>query len=281
MAQNITLLGASYTGVPAVQLPKTGGGTALFADPSGVTALPEDVASGKYFLDSSGILVPGTASGSAWDYRGDECEFVREVYNVEEALADTTFPSWTASTTAKAIKATATAGTFSADFANYEYLLRWKYTFEAQYTSGATLKVMPWKECAELWQVIMKRPNSLANITADNFNGNACLTYFSAPLLVYYNSSGVLTYTFAISYGIYPAVTAATFSNATSNTPTVTIKTPTINARCSTTYFATARKAEIDTDSTYSLKGELYRIKTAGAVRSMYNNLVDIYINGV
>lgn len=32
MAQNITLLGASYSDVPAVELPKTGGGTATFVD---------------------------------------------------------------------------------------------------------------------------------------------------------------------------------------------------------------------------------------------------------
>lgn len=32
MAQNITLLGASYPAVPAVKLPKTGGGTATFID---------------------------------------------------------------------------------------------------------------------------------------------------------------------------------------------------------------------------------------------------------
>lgn len=32
MAQNITLLGASYSAVPAVNLPKTGGGTASFID---------------------------------------------------------------------------------------------------------------------------------------------------------------------------------------------------------------------------------------------------------
>lgn len=32
MAQNITLLGASYSAVPAVTLPKTGGGTATFVD---------------------------------------------------------------------------------------------------------------------------------------------------------------------------------------------------------------------------------------------------------
>lgn len=32
MAQNITLLGASYSNVPAVDLPKTGGGSATFID---------------------------------------------------------------------------------------------------------------------------------------------------------------------------------------------------------------------------------------------------------
>lgn len=32
MAQNITLLGASYSDVPAVTLPKTGGGTAKFIE---------------------------------------------------------------------------------------------------------------------------------------------------------------------------------------------------------------------------------------------------------
>ena len=32
MAKNITLLGASYSDVPAVTLPQTGGGTAIFYD---------------------------------------------------------------------------------------------------------------------------------------------------------------------------------------------------------------------------------------------------------
>lgn len=63
MAQNITLLGASYSAVPAVQLPKTGGGTATFTDVTDTTAAAADVASGKYFYTSAGVRTQGTASG--------------------------------------------------------------------------------------------------------------------------------------------------------------------------------------------------------------------------
>lgn len=63
MAQNITLLGANYSNVPGVKLPKTGGGTALFTDVSPTTAAASDVASGKIFFDSSGNQQTGTSSG--------------------------------------------------------------------------------------------------------------------------------------------------------------------------------------------------------------------------
>lgn len=70
MAQNITLLGASYSAVPAVQLPKTGGGTARFDDCTVVTATASDVAQGKIFVASDGTITTGTASG------GGSCDVV-------------------------------------------------------------------------------------------------------------------------------------------------------------------------------------------------------------
>ena len=63
MAQNITLMGASYTAVPAVTLPKTGGGTASFTDVTDTTAAASDVASGKYFYTAAGVRTQGTSSG--------------------------------------------------------------------------------------------------------------------------------------------------------------------------------------------------------------------------
>ena len=63
MAQNITLRGASYSAVPSVTLPKTGGGTASFTDVTDTTAVAADVATGKYFYTAAGVRTQGTNSG--------------------------------------------------------------------------------------------------------------------------------------------------------------------------------------------------------------------------
>ena len=63
MAQNISLLGATYQNCPAVLLPKSGGGTARFDDATITTAQAADVASGKLFLAADGTITTGTSSG--------------------------------------------------------------------------------------------------------------------------------------------------------------------------------------------------------------------------
>lgn len=63
MAQSITWLGNTYTQVPAVTLPKTGGGTARFTDTSVTTATDSDVTAGKIYIKADGEQSTGTASG--------------------------------------------------------------------------------------------------------------------------------------------------------------------------------------------------------------------------
>lgn len=63
MAKNISLMGASYSDVPAVTLPQTGGGTARFDDASVTTATASDVAQGKVFLAADGTITTGTGGG--------------------------------------------------------------------------------------------------------------------------------------------------------------------------------------------------------------------------
>ena len=56
MAQNVTVAGASYTDVPSVELPKTGGGTASFRDTSDATAAQANVQLGYSAYGASGKL---------------------------------------------------------------------------------------------------------------------------------------------------------------------------------------------------------------------------------
>ena len=64
MAQNVTIAGASYSAVPSIVVPKTGGGTATFVDTtiSSNAAAASDIANGK-FAYVNGTLIEGTASG--------------------------------------------------------------------------------------------------------------------------------------------------------------------------------------------------------------------------
>ena len=227
----------------------------------------------------SGKLSPAGELSGSLNRKTPEPELVRVVCDQEFSLADTDFPTWTPSTTAAVIKASQNITTEVLDMANYEYILKWETSFFAAYQSGATMKAQVIYETADQYQQIRRQPNNLANLQALNFNSNTCTTYFTCPLLRYYTAAGASSYTHSISYGIYPALVAATFSNSTSLTPTLTVKTPTINARCYASYFATARAAELDqANSKVHLVGKLYKQEIPGEVRAMYEEMYQRYI---
>ena len=56
MAQNVVINGVTYSNVPEVDIPKSGGGTAKFYDTAGATATAADVLDGVVTYGASGAI---------------------------------------------------------------------------------------------------------------------------------------------------------------------------------------------------------------------------------
>lgn len=63
MAQNVTVAGASYSDVPAVQLPKTGGGSAMFYDASGIDYASSPTSGGN--ANKTNAILYGTVDSTS------------------------------------------------------------------------------------------------------------------------------------------------------------------------------------------------------------------------
>ena len=240
--------------MPSIVVPKAGGGEATFYDMSG---------------------------DMAW--MGTDAECINDAfYSFSDTLDNTNYNGWTPSTTARSCLATKTAGTFTADMDDYEYYIVWKCTCDPVYDGTETQKALTVFDRAYIVQQLFRRPSSLANIQAENANGNVCATLLSANWLRYYGTTtGSITYTWAGSYGFYYTAQAATFSSSTSAAPTITVKTPVLYSRCSTTYFSTGNAAIVVQDqSTLSIKCEIWRVKQKGILRGIYDQVVKFLNEG-
>ena len=126
MAQNVTILGASYSNVPAVTLPKTGGGTARFDDATVTTATASDVAQGKVFLASDGTITTGTASGGGGDSKNTQ---------VVQGTTRTTSSTLTAIGAEMTVSKT---GTYSVYWSAFRSSTSSSYTYGTQLYVGGT-----------------------------------------------------------------------------------------------------------------------------------------------
>lgn len=65
MAQNVIINNVTYSNVPEVDIPKSGGGTAKFYDTSAANAAAGDVRNGKAFAGASGMETGSLADNGA------------------------------------------------------------------------------------------------------------------------------------------------------------------------------------------------------------------------
>ena len=65
MAQNVVINGVTYSDVPEVDIPKSGGGTAKFYDTAGADAQAGDILSGKSAYGLNGVVNGNMANNGA------------------------------------------------------------------------------------------------------------------------------------------------------------------------------------------------------------------------
>ncbi len=299
MAQNISLMGAIYLDTPSVRLPKDGGGFATFTDVTDTTATASDVASGKYFYAADGTRTLGTKSDSGvsvvttQDTHGGDIveitssslyglEYLDSLYSATVKFADTSFNTWTPSSTATAMLATANVGTFTATNVNLnDYYSRFLIDINLVYTNETTAKGRLTHVVCDNWYCVTKRPNNFANMTSKTRNAVVLDATKNLWAMLYYTDASTRTLNYSQTYGIYSA-NQAPASSGNTNSPTITVKRPVINMRCHATYFATGQAALVDKDeSTITFKHYLYKSHSPYNSKMSYESIIDVWHNGL
>ena len=223
---------------------------------------------------SASVAVPATPTS----YLGTNPVKIADYPATTVYLSNTAFTTWTPSTTALVLDSGANVGTAVLDLANYNYCIVWTTKSVFAYNASATNKAKIVSQSHSINQTIYKSPNNLTNLGAKNYNTNRCTNLVVVGLADYYNSSSSHTLTYSNNLGIYPTSTAATFSNSTSNTPTMTIKSPSFRIVCNASYLSTENAGNIDASNTYfQYWGELWRVDKDSTLLGMYANIINAY----
>lgn len=214
-------------------------------------------------------------------WRGEKAELVK-VYDAEsKLLSQTLYDTWTPITNATTIVNSADLATMDINTEKYEYIVDWKFVFDPVY-SGATNKARTVKAVQDIYYYIVRRPSNLTNIASGTNNYNSAVNINTPGIIDYYNSSSSHTFTWSVSYGVYMVAAAPTFGSNTEHQTTMTIKKPSISARCSTTYFSVSNAGKVvKNQSKYTIKCYVYRCKVGSYPFSIYQDTVALYNNGL
>ena len=262
MAQpDISLLGATYSGVSGVTLPKSGGGTATFP---WVEGSETKTANGTYDVTNLAELVvnvSGGGGGGAYAWFGDGAEKVATVINKAVNLSsDTSYDSWTASTSNTTIKAASSTPDYTLTDASgdYDYCFLTRWFCQPVYLAGTTLTTTAYRFCAYHAYAVYGFPDksTISAMVAGSPIGSLTNTYNSSSSTFmhgyyYYNNAGNLT-SYTTPYGPMFVTGGGQYSSSASNGKiTMSIELPAIMARCNSSRFATSMKTKVDSANTY------------------------------
>ena len=231
----------------------------------------------------SAIAAIPTGSPDTWTWMGKNPTRIYQSSVSKVYFKNTGWNTWSPTTTQTKLDDPATVTTFAADTEHYEYWVHYVMYEELAYTGSPTNKGRLNKALTEWWGCVVRYANNRANLAAGTRNYNYAVSVYTQPVMDYYNTSGNLAITYSWGYGIYPSAAVPTFSSSTSLTPTVTVRSPTIYARCHDSYLTTANAALVDkNNSFYQIQYEVWRIDVeSSGLRVVQDDRMDVYRNGL
>ena len=272
---NVTLWGATYSDVPAVDLPKPGGGLSRFVDAVPTTAIAGDVAEGKKFVDAQGNVITGT---SRWNWLGSNPVLIYS--NVRSwKFSETDFVGWTPTTTAYTIRTGVQETEFDADAVNHEYIVIWYLLADHVYNSTPSVRIT--KQVGNIVFFLFRDTPDAAGVESETFNTFASQSPTLNGTILYYNASNVFSKLHASSVGTRINGGSNTITNIRADAPHVRVNQPNIACAASATYMSTAAYEALNAEqSKLWLKCEIYKTDKNTMMSALYRRQADFINNG-
>lgn len=213
----------------------------------------------------------------AYNFMGENLILVQNLYNQEISLDDTSFSSWTPSTSTGTILATSSLSPIYLPV-QYDYIIKVtgyvKYVYEGEVPSAAITEYF-----MSGFQPFGQRPNVLSSFINSTYDYVTYGPTFQNLIIIFHNSSGTPSIS-GNNYGIMINMTSPGTSSPGSTTDFgMTPRTPQIRAVANSGYMSTAAFSELDTTNTkIYMKMDLYRCESRNdAWHNTMQEMIDMY----
>lgn len=212
----------------------------------------------------------GGGGGGSYPWFGPGTEKLDTKQQIINLADDTTWASWTPSTTAGTILAAPSSYQYewSVDLGHYDYYIVSRYVTKIALKESATrVKILTvWGRVyiSEVFGLPVSYNGWQSDVrgTTQTANNSALQNAY------YYNSTGELA--FVSNTGAAPMSVSSAPASIATWPSTIKFKRPDIKAQCSSSYFDTARAGDIDADNTnMTIDVELYRTPIAGSLMAV------------
>ena len=216
------------------------------------------------------------SAGSAYDWRGENLTLVKKVLDTGITLADTTFSSWTVSTTASIIYDTYDIETLTLD-ASYDYVIVSDgYCTIAYDTTPSNIGYQTEGYFTAITYV-GRRPIDQSAFINENYN---YISYFSGFPLTnqFYTTATGGQATTSGNYGFYFTTGSPAFTGQSSDTFTCTVRSPYVRVCAHNNAMNSGSFSSLNaSNTTFHLIVTVYRIDGDNPLIATYTRLKQLY----